>query len=192
MKHLKALGLTSILAIALLASPGGASAETLTSPAGKHIPVGTQVHFESVGHVPLHAPFLTIECNVTITKKTTTTGGIVLGLTTVVESVVEQIKFSNCTGGATVHALKGGTLKVASGGAVASTGAEFTVSALGFHCVYSTNNTALGTITGGEEAELDLSATLPRTGGSSGAFCGSTAPWTGRYKITKPKPLIAD
>lgn len=69
MKYLKTLGLAPIVAVALMASTGTASAETLTSPAGTHIPVGTLVHFESVGHVVLHTPIGTVECNSTITKK---------------------------------------------------------------------------------------------------------------------------
>lgn len=129
-------------------------------------------------------------------KKTTTTGGLVLGVTTAVDSVVEELKFYNCTNGVTVHVLKRGTLKVTSSGGgsatVVSTGSEWTVVQAGFHCVFSTNNTTLGTLTGGAEANLDIAATIPRTGGSSGVFCGSSAPWTGKYRITKPKPLIVD
>jgi hypothetical protein len=34
-----------------------------------------------------------------------------------------------------------------------------------------------------------ISATIPRTGGSSGIFCGSTAAWTGAYKVMSPATL---
>jgi hypothetical protein len=61
-----------------------------------------------------------------------------------------------------------------------------------FHCIFKANATNLGTVTGSSTtkatATLDISASIPRTGGSSGAFCGTTAQWTGAYVITNRTP----
>jgi hypothetical protein len=71
-----------------------------------------------------------------------------------------------------------------------------TVELLGLHCIFNTSNTDIGTFTGsanaGANATLDIEATIPRTGGRSGAFCGSSAQWKGSYKVTSPKPLAVD
>lgn len=71
-----------------------------------------------------------------------------------------------------------------------------TVEVSGFHCIYKTSSTDIGTLTGSANTEsnptLDIEATIPRTGGRSGAFCGSTAKWTGSYKVTAPNPLNVD
>jgi len=69
------------------------------------------------------------------------------------------------------------------------------VQAFGFHCIFGTGaGTDIGTVTtntaSGGAATLDIGATIPRTGGTSGVFCGSTAQWTGTYKTTVPATLI--
>ena len=78
-------------------------------------------------------------------------------------------------------------------GTITSTGAEITLEAFGCHCIFGTNATDLGKFTGsaktGGAATLDAVATIPRTAGRSGAFCGSTAQLTGSAEVTKPNPL---
>ncbi len=195
MKYLKMLGLAAIAASALMAFAGTASATLLTSPAGTALTVGKVIHAVTPAgtHAVLDSPIGKIECNSTVQGSITNAGGGVP--TKSVEGNLTTLSFTGCTT-ATVHVLKNGTLKITSSGggkgALTSTGAEVTVETFGLHCIYSTNGTPIGTVTGGSPAKLAISAEIPRTGGKSGAFCGSTAPWTGSYNVTSPNPLFVD
>ena len=195
MKYLKMLGLAAIAAAALMVIAGPASATTLTSPANTKLGVGAEIKASTPAgtHAVLDSPIGKIECNGSVAGKITNAGG---GTPTVsVEGSLSTLSFTGCTT-ATVHVLKNGTLKITSSGggkgALVSNGAEVTVETFGLHCIYATSNTAIGTVTGGSPATLAISATIPRTGGKSGAFCGSTAPWTGSYTVTSPNPLLVD
>jgi len=189
MKYVKTFGLAA-LAAALMAffAVGTASATIIEKEAGTALPSGTSITAESEGKTELHPPIGSINCLKShVGGKTTNAGGVGVNVT----GNIESLSFTECN--ATVNVLANGTLTVAhtsgSNGTLSSTGAEVTVVYLGFHCIFRTNNTSLGTVTGGTNATLDISATIPRTGGSSGAFCGSNAAWTGSYKVTTPSPL---
>lgn len=207
MKHLKILGLTAITAAALMAfvGVGTASATTLTctEPAGTKVTckTGTVISAASEGHTIVDSSALgNVECNSTIEGTTANTGGSS-------ETVSGTIKFggltfTNCTS-AVVQVISYGTFEIhtegtsANGnGTLTSTGAEWTIEKAGFHCIYSTKATDIGKITGSTTttttATLDISATLPRTGGRSGIFCGESSPWTGSYKINTPDWLDVD
>jgi len=196
MKCLKMLGLVAVAASALIAFTGTASATTWYSPVGTPLKVGDTVHTVSPAwvHTVLDSPIGKIECNHTAHYVITNAGGNHggAGPTTPVRASVST-NFTNCTT-ATVHVLKSGTLSATSSGGgkntLSSTGAEWTIETFGLHCVYATNNTAIGTLTGGSPASIAISATIPRTGGKSGAFCGSSAPLTGSSTVTSPNPLI--
>ena len=208
MKYLKMLGLAAIAAGALMAFAGAGTASatelTCTEPAGVIVmcPNPTTVHAVSEGHAVLDTIFGNIECESTV-NGTANTGG-----PSSTETVVGsgEVTFFNCTT-AVVKVLKNGTLEIhtdpndsasdTTNGTVTSTGSEVTVETFGFHCIFTTNNTDIGTLTGSstvaaargvatETATFDISATIPRTGGRSGAFCGASAPWTGAYKVTTP------
>jgi len=207
MKYLKMLGLAAIAAGALMAFVGAGTASatelTCTEPAGTKVmcPIGTMIHAESEGHAVLDPPIGKIECPSTVTADTTTTGGA----SETVEAKITSLSFGPCTNGATVTVLEPagthptGTLIIHTqneggaannNGTLTSTGTEVTVEAFGFHCIFKTNATDIGTLTGstttGITPTLDISAEIPRTGGRSGAFCGSKASWTGSYKVTEP------
>jgi hypothetical protein len=81
-------------------------------------------------------------------------------------------------------------------GTATSTGTRVTVVYFGFHCIFETNKTDVGTLTGSNntkgKATGDISATIPRVGGSSGAFCGSSAPLTGSVVINTPSNIVID
>jgi hypothetical protein len=89
-----------------------------------------------------------------------------------------------------MHVKKAGTLSVTwtSGynGTVTWSGAEIEkTNAIGVTCIYTTNNTHLGTLIGGSSATLAInSVTIFRTGGSF--FCGTHDFWTGAYQTTGP------
>lgn len=196
MKYVKMLGLAAIAAAALMAFAGPASATILTNGAGAQLGVGTVIHGNAEGTVTLHPPIGDIECG------TSTVGGTIGNAgsaSTTVSGNLSTLTFGNCN--ATVTVLKKGSLEVhtktasADGnGTLTSNGAEVTVVFAGFHCIFTTSNTDIGTVTGSKTkaATLDIEATIPRTGGSSGVFCGSTAQWTGSYAVSSPATLYID
>lgn len=189
------LGPVAAAALMVAIGSGTASATTLTSPAGTALPTGSVIKGElSSGKTELHPPIGTIQCNKsTLEGKTTNSGGAGIS----VNIALSTLTFSECN--ATVTVLKKGNLAIdAKGGGegtVTGGGLETTVSYLGFHCIYSADPITLfvvGFIAGQIFATVIILAVLSRTGGSSGAFCGSTAKWTGTYKITSPQPLLVD
>jgi len=225
MKYLKMLGLAAIAAGALMAfvGAGTASATTLTctEPAGTKVTckTGTVIKAASEGHAILDNSILgNIECNSTVEGPTSNEGS---SSTTVSGSISKGgLTFTNCTS-AVVAVLKEGTLEIhteytkeadghetqnlasTNNGTLTSSGAEVTVEKAGFHCIYGTSSTDIGTLTGsttvakakGVEtatATLDIAASVPRVGGRSGAFCGGSAPWTGSYIVNSPDWLDVD
>ncbi|HEX5526911.1 MAG TPA: hypothetical protein VFX44_06900 [Solirubrobacterales bacterium] len=207
MKYLKILGLAAIAAGALMAfvGAGTASATQLTcknaSGTIEVCPKGTPIHLASEGHAIFDNEALgNIECNSTIEGSLTEPGTS----TTTASAPIKAggLTFTNCTS-AIFQVLRAGTLEIHTQGSSANnngtltwTGAEWTVEKFGFHCIFSTSNTDLGTVTGssttGATATLDISARIPRTGGRSGIFCGESSPWTGSYKIDNPDWLDVD
>jgi hypothetical protein len=194
MKYVKMLGLAAIAAAALMAfvGAGSASAAELTCPPGTTCPVGTTFHAVSgTEAVPkkavLDAPFGNIECNSTV-------HGHVTSSNPTIAIEITSLIFNNC-GSDTVTTLATGTLGITNiagtkDGTVTSTGAKVTVEHIGTHCIFETSSTDIGRLTGttstGGTPVFDISATIPRVGGRSGAFCGSSAPWTGSYSIDAP------
>ena len=184
---------TAALMVLVLAAT--ASATTLTGSGGSTLGSGTELKAENEGTLTLHPPIGDIECKKSsLGGKTTNAGGAGVE----VEASIESLSFSECN--ATVTVLAKGSLKIkgtsGNNGSLTSSGNEVTVEFAGFHCIFKTSSTTLGTLTGSattsSNATLDISATIPRTGGRSGAFCGSTASWTGSYKFTAPSTLNID
>ena len=206
MKYVKMLGLVAAAAMALMAfGVGTASATTLTSPHG------TIYKGEIIASV---------EGTVTLTESgfgsVTCTEGVVKGTTnaqsdtTTVTGTISTLTFgkpraaneeeSQCeNGAATINVLKRGTLEIhaiGSGpnGTLTSSNAEVTVTKFGIHCIYSTLNTDLGTLTGstttGKTATMDISATLNRV--TTSALCAEHATWAGSYVVTTPDELNID
>jgi hypothetical protein len=198
MKYLKIMGLAAIAAAALMAFAGSASATVLTGAGGTTLGTGTKIVAVNEGTVTLDPPFGKIECNESEVAGKTTNAGKLGEATELVKGSIETLTFASCN--ATVTVIKKGELSIegtgSNNGLLRGTGQEVTVELLGTHCIFSTNGTALGTLTGSSTttstATLDISATIPRTGGRSGAFCGSSAAWTGSYKVTEPDTLNID
>jgi len=202
MKYVKMLGLLALAATALFAFAASASATTVTSPKGTPY-AGTTFHAETEGHAILHDTSglgITIECNGTVHGDFTQGTG---SITPIIH--VEQLTWTLCTNNWSVTTLKTSTLEAhniagTENGTVTSNGAEVTTkqSTTGLHCIYSTNATDIGRLTATPTAPpttnstLDISATIQRTGGSSGFFCGSAGTWTGSYKVTTPATGYVD
>jgi hypothetical protein len=78
-------------------------------------------------------------------------------------------------------------------GTLTSSGTEITIELSGLHCIFATSNTDIGKVTGGSPAKLvAVSAAIPRTGGRSGAFCGSSVSWSAEYNVVTPSTLLID
>ena len=187
MKYLKMLGLLAVAVAALMAFAGTASATSVTTTTGGAAATPT-IHAVSIGHAILHGSLGTVECNSTVEGKVESHGSGVAA-----SGKISTLHFTSCTGSNTVTSpvSKTGSLAVTwtSGhnGTLTSTGAEVIVTShnLGGTCIYTTNGTTLGTVTGGATAKLDISATISRTGGTAGIFCGSTGTWSGTYETTE-------
>ena len=191
--HARTLGLATLVTAALLTFAGSAAATQLTSPAGTAY-TGS-LHTESQDEAVLHFFGSTFQCDGTVAGNVEQHGS---GIT--VKGSITALTFSNCSAPIVTKTLKGGTVEIhpIAGthiGTVTSTGYEIELTAFGIRCLYTTNNTHLGTLTGsdatGGTAVFDVSATLPRTGGS--AFCpGQGGLWTGNYKVLTPDSLLVD
>lgn len=200
MKYLKRIGFAAIVAFALMAFmvAGTASATTFTGSGGTTLPAGTTVHEEVEETDSWFLPFGSPKCKKTTRHWKTENSG---GSTETIAGPVDTLTFGECE--AEVVVLKSGSLQIHTketsannNGTITSSGAEVTITFAGFHCIYTTSNTDLGTLTGsattGGNATTDISATVPRTGGRSGAFCGTSAGLTGSTKITSPSVLNVD
>ncbi|HEX5527609.1 MAG TPA: hypothetical protein VFX44_10500 [Solirubrobacterales bacterium] len=197
MKYLKMLGLAMLAAAALMSiiGAGSASATELTCSAGVMCPAETVLHGSSEGHVILDAPIGNIDCQGSLEGKTSNTGGP----SETVSGMRTSFTINNCTN-ATIQVLRIGTTEVhtdpndstgtSGNGTVTSTGTEGTVEFAGFHCIFATKETDLGTLTGSSTtkstATFDISGTIPRTGGRSGVFCGQSAQITGSGTVDTP------
>jgi hypothetical protein len=180
------------LAVALSLLTANASAtvrcKTATNPCtGGTYAKGTAVEasLKSAKSV-LDPPFGAIECTESTIKGEVSNPG---GEGAIVSGAVSSLSFGECN--ATVSVLKKGTFSIEAtsggNGTLKLEGFETTVKFLCTHCIYS--GTATLSLKGGEMASIAGPATLKRTAGSSGAFCGESAAWTAEYTVTAPEPL---
>ena len=184
-------------AVICLACATSASATVLTRGDGTTLGVGSTINFQLEGEhdVIFHPPIGEIVCSKSLLGGSIENAG---SSTTTVSGSFSSVSFELCN--ATVTVLKKGTFAIHTAGAFAnghgtltSSGLQFTIVYLGFHCIFSTNNTDVGEIVGGIGSPfLWFIGTLPRTGGSSGAFCGSSAQTTGLYEVTTTFGLSVD
>jgi hypothetical protein len=202
MKYVRNLGLVVTAAMALLAvGAGNATATTLTSPAGTVYKgelvasVGGSLTFKEEG-------FGTWTCTAGVYKampnpqseSSTVTASIstlTLGPPRVAGGNEEE---SQCENGATtINVLKRGSVEIhliGSGpsGTLTSSGTEVTTTRSGVHCIYTTNNTDLGTLTSGKTATIDIKASLNRA--PTSFLCAEHAGWEGNYVVTTPDELF--
>jgi hypothetical protein len=216
MKYVKILGLAAVAAAALMAFVGASTASATVLCKTEGIKNGTQttgttcpsgwafegeIHavFEPTVALPkakLTTAFKNIECEEsTVTGKTTNEGSA----TETVDGKVEVLTFGKCN--CEVVVIKTGTLELhwienSHNGTLTSNGAEVTAqceSVFGpVHCIYVTENTDLGTLTGsattGGTATMDIeSANIPRL--KTDPLCAETAKWDAKYKVTTPDAL---
>jgi hypothetical protein len=195
MNHLKMLALAGMTAVLVLAAAGAASATEVTSPAGTKLGVKTVIKAGLSGQAIFHPPFGSITCNKASGEGEITSAG---GTTETVKGILFIGNFSECnatitvlsTGTAEVHTEKSGSSN--GNGTMTSSGAQVTVQFVGTHCIYGTSNTDFGNVIGGTPAIVKVNGIIPRTGGTSGIFCGSTAQLTAELVVTTPGTLFVD
>jgi hypothetical protein len=193
MNRLKTLGLLAALALALVifSAADSASATVLCTNSGCSIDysAGTKVTSSLKGGTSTRftAAGSTFTCTgSSISGKTSNTSGTTVTLS------IESLSWSGCS--QTTDTVKNGSLSIewisgTSNGTVRGTGSEVTVGFFGISCTYGTGeSTHLGTLTGGVEPFLLISATLKKTAG--GVFCPTTAVWEAEYVVTEPHALF--
>lgn len=193
----RSLVLALTAALGLLGSCASSASATLILGPEWEPYTGTIEATNANGHVVLASSLGKVECSSSFKGSIETTGSEVPA-----EGKLSSLTFSSCTNGNTVAVKKAGSLifhaTTAGDGTVTSTGAEIEVitkTIFGtFTCIYTTSSTDIGTLTSSNttrgSAMLDVSATVPRTGGSG--LCGSTGTWSGSYEITTPWMLTVN
>lgn len=174
---------------ALYIASGGESepTTTLTSPTGTA--ATPTIKAASEGHVALDHPIAKIQCEWAFegTVNKDGAGGAKIPLS--------SLSTSGCTESWHATTVAAGELDIdlTSGynGVVTWTGGTVEMTRLGTICRYRTENTKLGTLTGGSPATIHLEVNLPFHSGN--ALCGTEAyPLTGSLKVTSPGSLYVD
>lgn len=184
MKNLKIPGLAALATAALMAFAGSASATTVTTTTGGAAATPTVHLVNEGGHVTFANPIWNISCGSTFGGSVESHGSEApakVGLTT--------FSLSGCTNSWHITTIVPGSLAVhwTSGhnGTVTWTGVRFESTRFGIKCIYETNNTHLGTITGGNPATVHIEASIPIDTEASSGLCGSSnAVWEGNYFTT--------
>lgn len=193
MRYVRLLGLVTIVAIAAMALTATASATTLTSPqgtlyTGKLVAQGTEITVHGVA---------TYTCSESVAE-----GEIEQhGSSVTASGPLTKWSLGACNTHVTVLQLGTVMLHSAEGSpgnatvTVSGTRVTSEVTSMGISCIYETNETDLGILTGtettGGNAKLSIaSPTVNRTGHS--IFCGSSGELTGQYVVTTPSTLYID
>ena len=184
MKYVKMLGLLAVAAAALMAFAGTASATTFTSNEGE-----TPSLAATSTNSKLDGAFVTVECSHSEAKGKVEAHGAGVNAS----GNISSLTFTGCNYTTTVETA--GSLSINSSNSVSSTGAKVSIATSVGTCVFTTNNTTVGSLTESSEtggkAVLDInSAKIPRTGGNF--LCGSSGTWTGNYTVNTPSTLNVD
>jgi hypothetical protein len=190
MKFVKILTLLAVAAAAMMAFAGSASATTVTTTTGGAAATPTIHAVNENGHVKLANSIANIECASTTEGKVEEHGHRTVEEVTRTDvfGKLSSLSFTGCTNSWHVTVTANGSLSVnwseGHNGKATSSGTKVTTTRFGVVCNYETNNTPIGTVTGGATATLDIEASIPLAEGSS-SFCGSgNAKWEGNYVTT--------
>ncbi len=194
MKFFRMLGPVAVVAALMMFGVSGARATIFTSPEGTEYSGAIKLELKKGTPASFKNSFFgEIQCVVS------TLEGKVKSQGTTATAQVELSTFNFKACGGSFASLQAGVLEAHTSGAspdgngtLTSNGAEITLEIAGIHCILSTSTTSLGTLTGGSPATLTASASVPRTGGRSGAFCGSSFTFHAEYKVVTPEALLVD
>ncbi|MGN6217697.1 MAG: hypothetical protein ACTHN7_12220 [Solirubrobacterales bacterium] len=187
-----------MLALSLSIAPSASASTVLCKTASSPCTGGTygkgttvEASLKSGTKSLLEASFGNVECSESTIKGEVTNPG---GEGAAVSGTVTSLSLSTCNSGNTVKVLKPGSFRIEEpkegNGTLKLEGFETEVIHLGVQCNFS--GPASFTLKGGEMASTSGSATVPRTGGSGGAFCAESAHWKVEYTITAPAPLFVE
>jgi len=214
MKYVKALGLTAVAAAALMAFVGASSASATvlcktvptTSPTGGVCPegwalqAGDKIHAENTSNATLTSNEA-FKPNI-VCKKSTVQGELTVegNSTTTTKGNITTLTFEEC-GEASVKVLNTGMLEIhwdpeTHNGTLTGSGSEITTSVPSvfgtIHCIYKTNATDLGTLTGSKKANETAvlhaeSQAIPFI--ETSGLCPPKPTWDATYSITTPDTL---
>lgn len=194
MRYFKMLGLLAATVTAMMGIAGTSWATVVTAPSGTTYT--GPVEFESEGSVTLDGP-TAVTCASSSLELAISSHGS--GVTA--SGSLNSLQFSNCD--EHVKVVKVGFAEIHSGSEGNGTFAlknsditvEYTTIFGNLHCVYEADSSvtrgplsAAPSSTG--HASLSMSAPLELLSGS--ILCGSSAEWTGKYKVTTPTGLLVD
>jgi hypothetical protein len=200
MRYDTMLSLGAIAAAALMAVVGAGAAqatktvlcEATESPCENPYPEGTAIQAKLKGEA--HATLTAAGGFVEVTCKESTIEGETESVDTP-EGHIQGLTFGNCDH--TVKVLNpGGKLQIhhdaEHNGELtvlpdAQGETEVTVEAAGLDCIFGGTIQSGLTLTGGNPATVDATATIPKVGGS--IFCPGSAVWHAEYEVTSPTPL---
>lgn len=214
MKYVRLLGLAAVAAAALMAIVGASSASATvfcktpptegsegtktqgtTCPSGWAYGAGTRNHEVAVEKVTMSTEFETLQCNESTVRGEIQQEG---GATETPNGPVDTLTFTgscNCT----IVVTKAGTQEFhwipdTFNASITSSGSEVTAICSTIfgtvHCIYVTENTDLGEITGSENSKAavtHINAEMPSK--TTSGLCGEESHWIGNYEVTEPKPL---
>lgn len=196
MKHIQALSLAALAAMALMASvaDGTASATVLVGSSGI-LPAESTLEFalssETSAKLALTEGEALDTCSASKLKNEITSAG---GEETIVTGSNQELTWSSCT--FTTKTTSLGKLEVkytsgSNGTVIADSEIAVTVNTVLFgSCIYGVAaGTSLGTLTGGSPSTFDANAVVEKRSGSSFA-CPSTAKWTATYTNTTPEGML--
>lgn len=205
MKYVKRLGLAAVAAAALMAFVGSSTASATvlckvegtgtttgtTCPSGFAYPAGTQIRTSLVTGtiLRLETEYKTIECKKSEISSET-------NAEEAEEITGPEGTFTDSECNCEVKVLKAGTIRTrwisgTHNGTLLTTGSETTTTCStifgNVHCIYITNNTDIGTRTGGSPAKDDIHVETLLL--STNSLCAKRALWIAEYEVTSPKPL---
>jgi hypothetical protein len=183
MKNLKILGLVALVTVALMAVAATASADYVTTTTGGAAQTPTIHAVNENGELTLQNSIANIECS-------STTEGTVgdHGPGKPINTNLNILDITGCTNSWHTTTSTPGSRSITwtSGhnGMLVSSGALVKATRFFVPCNFETNNTTLGTVTGGNPATIHIEASIPIAAGSS-ELCGSgNVKWEGDYVTT--------
>ncbi len=183
MKKLRVLGLTALIAGAVMALAAPVGATTVTTTTGGAAATPTIHLVNEGGHLILKSGSVIISCASTIEATVASHGASAPTIST-----VSHFTLTGCTNFWHITTVNPGALSIhwTSGhtGTVTWTGAKLAMTRLGVTCVFETKNTHIGTVTGGNPATLHINAFIPIVASESAEICGNTHTWEGSYSTT--------
>lgn len=186
MNYLKTLGVVAIVSAAGMAFAGNASGTILTSPEGTTY-TGT-IKAQS-SNLKLDGTFVTVESEDVELEGSVSEHGaartVRIPLSFVRWARSNYLARLLSFGSLEWHSLGGGN------GTITWSGLGMEIDTSVGTCTFTTNNTHIGTFTGGWPPMLHInSAKIPRTGGNF--LCGSSGTLTGSLQFSTPSSLYTD